>query len=310
MKLEIEGLRKQYLRGPLALDDVSLSIAPGVFGLLGPNGAGKSTLMRILATLQEPDAGTVRFGDLDPLSDRRTMRRMLGYLPQDFGLDPTASAIRMLDHLAELKGLTDRRARRHAVNELLERTNLWQHRHQKLGAYSGGMKQRFGIAQALIGEPRLIIVDEPTTGLDPEERGRFFNALAAIGERVVVILSTHLVDDVTELCHQMAILLDGRLEFLGTPVDALANLEGRTWIYDGSLEADDRDGLTILRTRRFLGRTRTHVLAEAHPGPGFEPSRPELEDAYFATLAGRLEPAGRGDRETAVARPGLPEVAP
>ena len=294
LRLEIAGLRKQYPRGPLALDDIDLSVSTGVFGLLGPNGAGKSTLMRIIATLQEPDAGTIRFGDLDPLADRTGLRRQLGYLPQDFGLDPTVSALRQLDHLAELKGLTDRRQRRGQVQDLLERTNLWRHRRRKLGTFSGGMKQRFGIAQALLGAPRLLIVDEPTTGLDPEERGRFFNTLANIGERIVVILSTHLVDDVTELCHRMAILNEGRLKFVGTPRDALDRLEGRTWVTEGDAGTqpngnDNGLDVTFLRARRFLGRARTFVLADQDPGPGFEATHPELEDAYFATLAGRLD---------------------
>ncbi|MEO1084396.1 MAG: ABC transporter ATP-binding protein [Acidobacteriota bacterium] len=289
LRLEVRGLRKRYPRGPQALDGVDLSIGPGVFGLLGPNGAGKSTLMRILATLQDADAGTVRLGELDPFTDRRGLRRQLGYLPQDFGLDPSATAAGLLDHLAELKGLTHRRRRREAVDAMLERVNLGAHRHRKLGTFSGGMKQRFGIAQALIGEPTLLIVDEPTTGLDPEERGRFFNTLATLAERMIVILSTHLVDDVTELCHRMAVLKDGRLRFVGSPADALAGLDGRTWTVAAPPESvAGRADVEVLRHHRFLGAMKTRVLADGCPGPEYEPATPELEDAYFAILAGDL----------------------
>ncbi|MEM1183149.1 MAG: ATP-binding cassette domain-containing protein, partial [Acidobacteriota bacterium] len=271
------------------------TIGPGIFGLLGPNGAGKSTLMRCLATLQDADSGTVRLGDLDPSRDRRALRRQLGYLPQDFGLDPSATAERLLDHLAELKGLTDRRRRRRAVDAMLERVHLEDHRHRKLGTFSGGMKQRFGIAQALIGAPTLLIVDEPTTGLDPEERRRFFNTLADLAERMIVILSTHLVDDVTELCDRMAVLQAGRLRFLGSPADALDGLRGRTWTVDAAPEAlEGRDDLTVLRHRRFLGAIRTHVLADRRPGPDFEAAPPELEDAYFAILSDAKPDADRG----------------
>ncbi|MEM8960823.1 MAG: ABC transporter ATP-binding protein [Acidobacteriota bacterium] len=289
LELDIRDLSKRYPRGPQALDHISLSIGPGIFGLLGPNGAGKSTLMRILATLQDADEGTVRLGDLDPMKNRRALRRQLGYLPQDFGLDPSATAERLLDHLAELKGLTDRRRRRRAVGDMLERVHLERHRHRKLGTFSGGMKQRFGIAQALIGDPKLLIVDEPTTGLDPEERRRFFNTLAGLAERMIVILSTHLVDDVTELCDRMAVLKEGSLRFVGSPADALQRLHGHTWTVAATpAELEHRDDLTVLGHRRYLGSIRTHVLADRKPGPEFESTTPELEDVYFSILSGAM----------------------
>ena len=289
LKLDIRALSKRYPRGPQALDNINLSIEPGIFGLLGPNGAGKSTLMRILATLQDADEGSIRLGDLDPMEDRRALRRQLGYLPQDFGLDPSATAERLLDHLAELKGLSDRRRRRQAVGEMLERVHLEDHRHRKLGTFSGGMKQRFGIAQALIGDPNLLIVDEPTTGLDPEERRRFFNTLADLAKCMIVILSTHLVDDVTELCDRMAVLKEGRLRFVGSPAHALQRLRGRTWTVEAApVDLEGRDDLTVLGHRRYLGSIRTHVLSDSRPGPEFESARPELEDAYFSILSGDL----------------------
>ncbi|MEM6793666.1 MAG: ABC transporter ATP-binding protein [Acidobacteriota bacterium] len=290
LTLTIRGLSKRYPRGPQALNDVSLEIGSGIFGLLGPNGAGKSTLMRILATLQEADDGTVRLGDLDPSRNRQELRRQLGYLPQDFGLDPSVTAERLLDHLAELKGLTDRRRRRAAVADMLERVHLEDHRRRRLGTFSGGMKQRFGIAQALIGDPKLLIIDEPTTGLDPEERRRFFNALAGLSERTIVILSTHLVDDVAELCSRMAVLQEGRLRFFGSPAEALERLRGKIWVQKAQgpdpREREAEGDFTILRQRRYLGTLLTHVLADARPGPGFTSAPAELEDAYFAVLHG------------------------
>ncbi|HXU46612.1 MAG TPA: ABC transporter ATP-binding protein, partial [Thermoanaerobaculia bacterium] len=227
--LSIRHLSKTYGNGVRALSDVSLEIPAGMFGLLGPNGAGKSTLMRTIATLQEPDAGEIAFDGVDVLSDKQAVRRLLGYLPQDFGVYPKVTAEAMLDHFAVLKGLADRSERRAVVHALLERTNLWDVRSRKLGTFSGGMRQRFGIAQALLGDPRLVIVDEPTAGLDPEERNRFLNLLAEIGESVVVILSTHIVEDVTDLCSRMAILAGGELKLCGEPREAISGLAGRIW---------------------------------------------------------------------------------
>src|SRR6476646_3831222 len=227
--LEISGLSKTYPNGVQALDGVSLSIKPGMFGLLGPNGAGKSTLMRTLATLQDADAGSARMGDVDVLHDKDTVRRMLGYLPQDFGVYPKVSAEQLLDHLARLKGLNDAAVRRDVVATLLKQTNLYDVRKKALGGFSGGMRQRFGIAQALLGDPKLIIVDEPTAGLDPEERVRFHNLLADIGENVIVILSTHIVDDVADLCPRFAVISKERVLLAGEPRQAVSRLEGRVW---------------------------------------------------------------------------------
>src|SRR5215207_8667394 len=227
--LEIQNLSHTYANGTVALDDVNLSIPRGMFGLLGPNGAGKSTLMRTVATLQEPTAGTIRFGDIDVLADPETLRKTLGYLPQDFGVYPRVSAYAMLDQLAVMKGITARADRKPVVETLLNQTNLWAVRNKTLAGFSGGMRQRFGIAQALIGNPELIIVDEPTAGLDPEERNRFLNLLAAIGDNVVVILSTHIVDDVADLCPRMAVLANGRLQLEGPPTELIASTRGRVW---------------------------------------------------------------------------------
>jgi len=296
MELEIRSLSKKYPQGPQALDRVDLTIKPGVFGLLGPNGAGKSTLMRILATLQEPDSGSVRLGDIDPLADRDAMRKVLGYLPQDFGLYPHATAERLLDHLAELKGVGERKKRSAMVQELLEKTNLWDVRRRKLKTFSGGMRQRFGIAQALLNEPRLLIVDEPTTGLDPEERARFFNTLSEIGEGLVVILSTHIVDDISQLCGQVAILDHGKVLREGSPREALDSLRGQVWstaVAPGEME-EVAASHQVLRHRRFLGKELIHVLASERPGPSFEPAAYDLEDVYFATLRGSSEQAWKG----------------
>ena len=284
--LSIRGVSKTYPGGVRALDDVSLEIPTGMFGLLGPNGAGKSTLMRTIATLQQPDAGTIRFDGIDALRDPDGIRRILGYLPQDFGVYPRVSAQAMLEHLAILKGITDRRERRARVAALLEQTNLHAVRKKPLGSFSGGMRQRFGIAQALLGDPKLIIVDEPTAGLDPEERIRFHNLLSEIGEDRVVILSTHIVDDVTDLCPRMAILDGGRIVLEGAPVDLIAALEGRVWrkSVDKAEVARYRQSFDVISTHLFAGRTVLHVLSETPPGDGFEPQPPDLEDVYFATL--------------------------
>jgi ABC-type multidrug transport system ATPase subunit len=288
--LEISGLSKTYPNGVQALADVSLTIGPGMYGLLGPNGAGKSTLMRTLATLQNADAGSARLGDIDVLRDKDAVRRILGYLPQDFGVYPKVSAQDMLDHLARLKGLNDRAARRDVVATLLRQTNLYDVSKKALGGFSGGMRQRFGIAQALLGDPKLIIVDEPTAGLDPEERVRFHNLLADIGENVIVILSTHIVSDVSDLCAQMAIINKGRVLLTGSPQALTARLARRVWqraIPRSDLEAV-KQNLPVISTRLVAGRTLINVVSDAVPGEGFEPVEASLEDVYFAAITGRL----------------------
>ena len=286
MELRIDDVSKTYPGGVRALSGVSLTVPTGMFGLLGPNGAGKSTLMRTIATLQEPDAGAVTLGELDVLRQPQEVRKVLGYLPQDFGVYPKVTAEAMLDHLAVLKGLTSRGERREAVETLLHQTNLWEARKRKLGGFSGGMRQRFGIAQALIGSPRLVIVDEPTAGLDPAERMRFLNLLAEIGESVVVILSTHIVEDVSDLCRRMAILDRGRVLFEGEPRTAVASLEGKVWT-----RTIDRDGLAaeqaerrVISTHLSEGRTVVHVRSDERPGPEYAPVEPDLKDVYFTTL--------------------------
>jgi len=285
--LRIDGLTHVYPNGTRALDGVSLDVPRGMFGLLGPNGAGKSSLMRCIATLQIPTEGAIRFGEIDVLAQPDALRRTLGYLPQDFGVYPRVSAVDMLDHLAVLKGLADSRQRRETVEALLHQVNLWDVRKKALAGFSGGMRQRFGIAQALIGQPSLIIVDEPTAGLDPEERNRFLNLLAEIGENVVVILSTHIVEDVADLCPSMAIIAEGRIVRTGAPLELIAALDGRVWrktIAKQELDAHRRDH-EVIATRLFGGRTVIHVLAEQRPGEGFEPMQGGLEDVYFSTLA-------------------------
>jgi ABC-type multidrug transport system ATPase subunit len=285
-ELVISDLSKTYANGVRALEAVHLRIPTGMFGLLGPNGAGKSTLMRTVATLQEPDTGSIHLGDLDVLRDKDALRRVLGYLPQEFGVYPRVSAEEMLDHFAVLKGLIDRRQRREVVHALLHQTNLWEARKQKLGTYSGGMKQRFGIAQALLGAPRLLIVDEPTAGLDPAERNRFLNLLGEVGENIVVILSTHIVEDVTDLCSSMAILAEGRVRLSGRPGDVIEALRGRVWrSVVRRAELDDvRARHEVIATHLHAGRTLVHVLSDVAPGPEFEPVEPGLEDVYFSTL--------------------------
>lgn len=287
--LNINGISKTYANGVRALSDVSLLVGHGLFGLLGPNGAGKSTLMRTLATLQEPDTGTIRFGDRDVLADPETHRRHLGYLPQDFDVYPGLSAIALLDHIAILKGITSRADRDAQVNALLQQTNLHQHRKKAVSGFSGGMKQRFGVAQALLGNPQLLIVDEPTAGLDPEERNRFHNLLGEIGESVVVILSTHIVEDVRQLCSRMAILAGGRVVSEGDPARLCAALEGRIWSRTVPRDAlaRYRASLPVLSERLSAGKTVLRVLSDAAPEGGFEPVMPELEDVYFAALAAR-----------------------
>jgi ABC-2 type transport system ATP-binding protein len=288
--LRIDHLTHVYANGTKALDDVSLEVPRGMFGLLGPNGAGKSTLMRCVATLQIPSSGTIRFdgddGAFDVLAQPGRLRAQLGYLPQDFGVYPRVSAYDLLDHLAVLKGISARRERRETVEALLAQVNLWGVRRKAVAGFSGGMRQRFGIAQALLGNPKLIIVDEPTAGLDPEERNRFNNLLADIGRQVVVILSTHIVDDVTDLCPRMAIMAGGRIVRSGTPAALIAELEGRIW--RRAIERDELVGYQkdyeVIATRLREGRTVIHVLADGRPGPGFDPVEGGLEEVYFATL--------------------------
>ena len=288
MELVIEHLWKTYPNGVVALRDVSLTIPRGLFGLLGPNGAGKSTLMRILATLQEADAGAARLGEVDVLRDHEAVRRTLGYLPQEFGLYPKVSAEAMLDHFALLKGIANARERRETVAALLQQTNLWGARRQKLGGFSGGMRQRFGIAVALIGSPRLIIVDEPTAGLDPAERARFLNLLSELGENAVVILSTHIVEDVSDLCTRMAIIEGGRILLEGEPAQAVEAVRGRTWRrqVDRAYLANFERALPVISTTLVGGRTVIHVHGDAPPDPSFEPVEPDLKDVYFTAIRG------------------------
>ncbi len=284
--LSLDDVTHVYPNGTRALDAVSLEIPRGMFGLLGPNGAGKSTLMRCLATLQTPSEGGIRFGPIDVLREPEKLRATLGYLPQDFGVYPRVSAMDLLDHLAVLKGITARGERRDTVETLLVQVNLWEVRKKAVAGFSGGMRQRFGVAQALIGRPELIIVDEPTAGLDPEERNRFNNLLAEIGENVVVILSTHIVEDVTDLCPRMAVLAGGRIVLQGAPGELVRTLQGRVWrraIETGQLAAHQA-GMNVIAHRLRAGRTVIHVLADAPPEPGFEPVEASLEDLYFATL--------------------------
>jgi len=286
VQLQIDGLSKTYPNGVRALDGVSLTIPTGMFGLLGPNGAGKSTLMRTLATLQEADSGSARLGDLDVLRQKDEVRKLLGYLPQEFGVYPKISAETMLNHFAVLKGITERRARKEAVDALLHRVNLYDKRNERLGTFSGGMRQRFGIAQALLGDPKLIIVDEPTAGLDPAERIRFHNLLAEIGEQVVVILSTHIVEDVSDLCSRMAIISRGRVLMSGEPAEAIREIEGKVWrrsVPRADLEAIEKEH-TVLTTKLVGGKTYVHVFHDDDPGEGFEGVKVSLEDVYFSTL--------------------------
>lgn len=284
--LTIRSLNKTYANGVRALDNVSLEIPNGMFGLLGPNGAGKSSLMRTLATLQEADSGSVDFNGIDVLKEKDVVRRQLGYLPQDFGVYPKVSAEDLLEHFAVLKGLTQRKPRREVVDGLLRQVNLWDARKRKLGTFSGGMRQRFGIAQALIGNPKLVIVDEPTAGLDPEERNRFLNLLAEIGEQVVVILSTHIVEDVTDLCPRMAIMNKGQVLLTGEPAIAISALSQQVWRKQVSKAAlpDYEARLNVLSKRLVGGLPVINVFSADRPEEGFEPVAPDLEDVYFQRL--------------------------
>jgi ABC-2 type transport system ATP-binding protein len=283
--LSIRNVSKSY-GAVQALRNVSLEVPAGMFGLLGPNGAGKSSLMRTIATLQDPDAGEVLFDGVDVVRNKPQIRRTLGYLPQDFGVYPKVTAYALLDHFAALKGFTQRAERKDVVEALLHKVNLWDVRGRKLGTYSGGMRQRFGIAQALIGDPRLVIVDEPTAGLDPEERNRFLNLLAEIGEQVVVVLSTHIVEDVADLCSRMAIIAKGQVLMTGEPREAIATLKQRVWsrlIAKASLE-EYKSRYMVLSTRLIAGQPRIHIHSESDPGDGFTQVDPDLEDVYFQRL--------------------------
>ena len=285
--LQLTNITQIYPNGTRALDNCSLQIPKGMFGLLGPNGAGKSTLMRCIATLQTPSTGNIRFGEIDVIKEPEQLRKVLGYLPQDFGVYPRVSAWDLLDHLAVLKGITSARDRKQRLEVLLQQVNLWNVRKKAVAGFSGGMRQRFGIAQALIGNPQLIIVDEPTAGLDPEERNRFNNLLAEISDNVIVILSTHIVDDVTDLCSRMAIMVDGRIVQHGNPTDLIKSVEGKIWkkvIPRGSL-GEYRNRMNVISSRLSGGNTLIHVFAEQSPEQGFDPALSTLEDVYFASLA-------------------------
>ncbi len=293
MQLIIQNLNKTYSNGVQALQDVSLTIHQGMFGLLGPNGAGKSSLMRTIATLQEADSGSITLGNINVLTQKEEVRKILGYLPQEFGVYPKIDAVTLLDHLAVLKGIKNKSERRGLVEALLHKTNLWNARNKNLGGYSGGMKQRFGIAQALIANPKLIIVDEPTAGLDPAERNRFLNLLSEIGENTIVILSTHIVEDVKELCTDMAIINKGRVLYKGSPIDAIAEVEGKVWtksIEKTELE-EYRKNHTIISERLIGGRPVISVLSEGQPSDGFKRVAADLEDVYFTHIFGSTKPA-------------------
>ena len=284
--LELENVTHVYPNGTKALDGVSISIPRGMFGLLGPNGAGKSTLMRTVATLQTPTEGRIRFGDIDVIARPEALREQLGYLPQDFGVYPRVSAYDMLDHMAVLKGIASKADRKATVETLLAQVNLWDVRKKAIAGFSGGMRQRFGIAQALIGDPQLIIVDEPTAGLDPEERNRFLNLLAEIGENVVVILSTHIVEDVADLCPRMAVLAGGVLRLQGAPLELIEQTRGTIWskVVTRSEVGDYEARHEVISTRLFAGSTIINVLSDTDPGEGFEAADGGLEDVYFSTL--------------------------
>jgi ABC-2 type transport system ATP-binding protein len=285
--LQITGLRKAYPNGTVALNGISLDISNGMFGLLGPNGAGKSSLMRTIATLQKPDSGSIIFNNADILSKPLHMRTHLGYLPQEFGVYPHISAVQLLDHIAVLKGITHRRERKQQIDALLEQTNLTAHRNKAVSTFSGGMRQRFGIAQALLGNPQLIIVDEPTAGLDPEERHRFNSLLSDIGRDVIVILSTHIVEDVRNLCTAMAVIAQGSVVASGSPSGLIKELDGQVWeCAIGKQELKRyQDNLCVLSSRLYGGALKIHVRSGHQPGTGFYPITPDLEDVYFSTLS-------------------------
>ncbi len=291
MNLTINNLSKTYSNGVKALQNISLVIPTGMFGLLGPNGAGKSTLMRTLATLQEADEGSVRLGKLDVLNQKHEIRKVLGYLPQEFGLYPKISAEVLLNHLAVLKGIINKSERKEVVQSLLHKTNLYEKRKQNLGGFSGGMKQRFGIAQALLTNPKLLIVDEPTAGLDPVERNRFYNLLSELGENTVVILSTHIVDDVKELCTNMAIINQGKVLLKGNPLDVISDIKGK--IYQKTIPRNElehyRQEYNIIADKLFLGKPIINILSDDNPGNGFTSVPADLEDVYFSQIFGSTQ---------------------
>ncbi|NVK50124.1 MAG: ABC transporter ATP-binding protein [Cyclobacteriaceae bacterium] len=292
MELIINNLSKTYPNGVKALNGISLTIPQGMFGLLGPNGAGKSTLMRTIATLQEADSGTIQLDGIDVLHEKQAVRERLGYLPQDFGLYPRINAETMLDHIAQMKGIGNNSERKEVVASLLNRVNLYKDRKKALGTYSGGMRQRFGIAQALVGNPSLIIVDEPTAGLDPSERNRFYNLLSEIGENTIVILSTHIVEDVNTLCSNMAIICTGEVLMQGTPKDGLALVDGK--IYQKSIEKSEldhyRQDFNVISTKLISGKLSLRIESETDPGNGFEPTSADLEDVYFSFISKKVDP--------------------
>lgn len=292
MELIISNLSKTYSNGVRALNDVSLTIPHGMFGLLGPNGAGKSTLMRTISTLQDADFGSITLDGIDVLKDKQAVRERLGYLPQDFGLYPRINAETMLDHIAQMKGVGNSGERKELIASLLNKVNLYKDRKKGLGTYSGGMRQRFGIAQALVGNPSLIIVDEPTAGLDPSERNRFYNLLSEIGENTIVILSTHIVEDVNTLCSNMAIICMGEVLMQGKPKDGLAMVDGK--IYQKSIEKSDldqyRQDYNLISTKLIAGKLSLRIESEEDPGNGFEPSPADLEDVYFSFISKKVDP--------------------
>lgn len=286
MELSIDNLSKTYANGMKALQNISLTIPTGMFGLLGPNGAGKSTLMRTIATLQEADQGSIKLGDIDVLQQKNELRQVLGYLPQQFGLYPKISAEVLLNHFAVLKGINNKNERQELVKALLYKTNLYEVRKQNLKGFSGGMKQRFGIAQALLNNPKLLIVDEPTAGLDPVERNRFYNVLSELGEKTVVILSTHIVDDVKELCTNMAIINQGQVCLKGKPLEILESLKGK--VYKKTIDKSElntyKENFQVISERLFLGKPTIHIVSDTHPGDGFTAINAELEDVYFSEI--------------------------
>ncbi len=286
MELKIQNLSKTYPNGTKALNGVNLNISTGMFGLLGPNGAGKSSLMRTMVALQEADSGTATLGNIDMLKDKDELRKHIGYLPQEFGLYPKVSAQMLLNHFAALKGIRDKQERKRTVDELLEKVNLTEHRKKNLGGYSGGMKQRFGIAQALIGNPGLVIVDEPTAGLDPQERNRFHNILSQLGRETIVMLSTHIVEDVKELCTQMAILNKGQILAQGNPKQLVNEMRGQVWekvIRQDEL-ANARTTHKVISDRFYDGQTMVRIVSASDPGNGFTPVQAGLEDVYFSQV--------------------------
>ncbi len=291
MELKITNLNKTYANGVQALKNVDLTIPQGMFGLLGPNGAGKSSLMRTIATLQAADTGSIQLGDIDVLKQKDAVRRVLGYLPQEFGVYPKVTAETMLDHIASLKGIANRKERNEVVSSLLNRVNLYDVRKKNLGTYSGGMKQRFGIAQALLGDPKLIIVDEPTAGLDPTERNRFHNLLSEIGENTIVILSTHIVEDVTNLCQNMAIICLGEVVVTGNPSALVADMQGKVWekLIDKQELDQYKQNFNVISTQLKAGQTQIHVFSENEPDSSFEASKTTLEDVYFTRITERME---------------------